>query len=112
MIFASKFEGFGLPILEAFQARLPVLASSATTLPEVARDGALYFDPDSPLELAGLMRMMLDDPDARQDLIRKGTQVLSQYCMSETAAKFQHLYQRTAELTLREHQLSEAPATS
>jgi glycosyltransferase involved in cell wall biosynthesis len=42
----SKFEGFGLPILEAFRAGLPIISSNASKLPEVARNGALYFDPD------------------------------------------------------------------
>jgi len=99
MIYPSKFEGFGLPILEAFQARLPVLSSSATTLPEVALDAALYFDPDSPAELASLMKTILDVPEVRQELISKGTRVLSHYSFSDTAASFQALYERTAVLS-------------
>lgn len=98
MIFPSRFEGFGLPILEAFHARLPLLSSNATVLPEVAQDGALYFDPDSPGELAALMKTILDRPELRQDLINKGTLVLSQYSFRDTAAKFQALYKRTAAL--------------
>jgi len=96
MIFASKFEGFGLPILEAFHAKLPVLCSNATTLPEVAQDGALYFDPDSPGELAGLMKALLNAPELRQDLISKGTSLLSRYSIHDTAAGLQKLYERTA----------------
>jgi glycosyltransferase involved in cell wall biosynthesis len=98
MIYASKFEGFGLPLLEAFQARLPVLSSSATTLPEVGRNGALYFDPDSPAELAVLMKSVLDRPELRQDMIAKGDLVLSQFSFRDTAAMFQALYERTAAL--------------
>lgn len=99
MVFASKFEGFGLPILEAFQAKLPVLSSNATTLPEVAQDAALYFDPDSPVELASLMKTILDTPQLRQELIGKGTRVLSQYSINNTVASFQALYKRTAALS-------------
>jgi len=102
MVFASKFEGFGLPILEAFHARLPLICSNATTLPEVARDAALYFDPDSPEELASLMRSTLDTPEIRDNLIRKGTRVLSQHTIDDTAADFQALYERTASLFTRE----------
>jgi glycosyltransferase involved in cell wall biosynthesis len=98
MIYPSKFEGFGLPILEAFQARLPVLSSSATTLPEVARDGALFFDPDSPGELSALMMAVLQKRELREDLIGKGLHVLSQYSFANTAASFQKLYSRTAAL--------------
>jgi glycosyltransferase involved in cell wall biosynthesis len=101
MIYASKFEGFGLPILEAFYARLPVISSNASTLPEVAQDAVLYFDPDSPAELATLMKKILDAPEIRQELIEKGTQVLSQYSFKDAAANFQTLYERTIELTIR-----------
>jgi glycosyltransferase involved in cell wall biosynthesis len=92
MIFPSRFEGFGLPILEAFHARLPVLCSNATALPEVASDGALYFDPDSPDELSCLMKNILDKPELRQELISKGTLVLSRYSFKDMAANFQELY--------------------
>lgn len=98
MIFPSRFEGFGLPILEAFHARLPVLASNATTLPEVAQDGALYFDPDSPDELAMLMREVLESQERRRELIEKGSHVLSQHSITKTAAGFQALYEATAAL--------------
>jgi glycosyltransferase involved in cell wall biosynthesis len=108
MVFASKFEGFGLPILEAFHARLPVLSSNATTLPEVAGDAALYFDPDSPAELASLMKMILDTPEVREELMKKGTLVLSQHSIDETATDFQALYERTAVLSLQERRLSPA----
>jgi glycosyltransferase involved in cell wall biosynthesis len=96
MIFASKFEGFGLPLLEAFQARLPVVSSNAAVLPEIAQDGALYFDPESPSELAIIMKTVLDDERVRRSLIEKGTRVLSQYSFTKTAAGFQNLYRMLA----------------
>jgi glycosyltransferase involved in cell wall biosynthesis len=94
MIYASRFEGFGLPILEAFHVRLPVISSNATTLPEVAQGAALYFDPDSPTELAALMKELLDTPEMRQGLIEKGTQVLSQYTFEDVTANFKILYKK------------------
>jgi glycosyltransferase involved in cell wall biosynthesis len=99
MIYPSLFEGFGLPILEAFQARLPVLSSNATTLPEVAQDGALYFDPDSPAKLSVLMKTIMDRPEVRHDLINNGTRILSEYSFRDTAAAFQALYEKTAALS-------------
>jgi glycosyltransferase involved in cell wall biosynthesis len=110
MIFASKFEGFGLPILEAFHARLPVISSNATTLPEVARDAALYFDPNSPAELAELMRKVWNAPEIRQGLIEKGTQVLLQYSMNDTVTNFQALYERAFELSSQSDHLSDVMA--
>jgi glycosyltransferase involved in cell wall biosynthesis len=97
MLFPSKFEGLGLPVLEAFHAGVPVVCANATVLPEVAQDAALYFDPDSPEELAGQMIRMLDEPDLRRVLIEKGRQVLSQFSMQETVAGLQQLYALAAE---------------
>jgi glycosyltransferase involved in cell wall biosynthesis len=96
MIYASRFEGFGLPLLEAFQAELPVLSSNASVLPEIAQDGALYFDPNSPSELAMLMRSTLQDVEARRQMMEKATLVLSRYSFARTAASFQALYRMTA----------------
>jgi glycosyltransferase involved in cell wall biosynthesis len=108
MIFPSKFEGFGLPILEAFHAGLPVLSSNASTLPEVAKDGAVYFDPDSPVKLSGLMKDILNSPELRQNLIDKGSLVLASYSMEQTATNFQDLYTRTAAaFSLQDHQQAE-----
>jgi glycosyltransferase involved in cell wall biosynthesis len=96
MIFPSKFEGFGLPLLEAFQAGVPVLSSNATVLPEVAQDGALYFDPNSPEELAAQMKRVLQNNWLRAHLAERGKEVLSRYSINQTAVEFQALYELTA----------------
>jgi glycosyltransferase involved in cell wall biosynthesis len=108
MVFPSKFEGFGLPVWEAFDAHLPVLASNATVLPEVAQDAALYFHPDSAQELANLMKMVMEQPKIRQNLITKGDQVLSRYSVKDMATKFQILYEQTAMSALGSKMLSDA----
>jgi len=112
MVFPSKFEGFGLPIWEAFDAHLPVLASNATVLPEVAQNAALYFNPDSAQELARLMKIMLEYPNVRQDLIKRGEQILSRYSSKDMATKFQTLYERTATTALGNRLPAEAKETN
>jgi len=100
MVYPSRFEGFGLPILEAFQAGTPVLCSNSSVLPEVAQNGALYFDPDDPVKLATLLLQILEVPQMRNRLEEAGRQVLSQYSFEKTARQFQGLYRQCERLTV------------
>jgi glycosyltransferase involved in cell wall biosynthesis len=92
LLYPSKFEGFGLPILEAFRFSLPVICARSSCLPEVAQDAALYFDPELAEELALRIIEVLDDSDRRTDLALRGSRVLSVYSFKKTAAAFQDLY--------------------
>ncbi len=96
MLFPSRFEGLGLPILEAFRIGLPVICSSATVLPEVSAGGALLFDPDSPQQLADAMVRLMTSSDVRATLIQGGRHVLERYSADAAAREFAALYQEVA----------------
>lgn len=70
-VYVSYFEGFGIPILEAFKCDTPVITSNVTSMPEVADDAALLVDPFSEASIAEAMTEMLDE-SKRQELIEKG----------------------------------------
>lgn len=72
LTFVPYFEGFGIPILEAFACHCPVITSNTTAMPEIAADAALLVDPFSVESIAGGMARMLAEPELRQDLISKG----------------------------------------
>jgi glycosyltransferase involved in cell wall biosynthesis len=74
MIFPSLYEGFGIPVLEAMFAGVPVLCSNVTSLPEVGGDAALYFDPRRPEEIVDAMTRLSDEPGLRKSLIALGLQ--------------------------------------
>jgi glycosyltransferase involved in cell wall biosynthesis len=74
LVFPSFFEGFGIPLLEAMWCDCPIVCSNATSLPEVAGDAALFFDPHSPEELALAISRVLTDNKLRQTLIERGHQ--------------------------------------
>ena len=71
-IYPSLYEGFGLPVLEAMQCECPVIASMSTSIPEVAGDAAILFDPMDPNAMANAICQVLLDRDLREQLKVKG----------------------------------------
>jgi glycosyltransferase involved in cell wall biosynthesis len=70
--FPSLDEGFGMPILEAMSAEIPIVTSSRSALPEVAGDAALLVDPENAEELGHALRDLTQNRDLRQDLTQRG----------------------------------------
>lgn len=71
-LYPSLLEGFGLPVLEAFASGVPVITSKTTSLPEVAGRAALLVDPESPEEIAGAVKQMMERPSLRRRYIQRG----------------------------------------
>ncbi|MBP6993708.1 glycosyltransferase family 4 protein [Candidatus Woesebacteria bacterium] len=71
-VMPSLYEGFGLPILEAFSASCPVICSNTSSLPEVGGNAALYFDPKNATSLLQKLRDLEKDLKVRNELIEKG----------------------------------------
>jgi glycosyltransferase involved in cell wall biosynthesis len=72
LTYVSYFEGFGIPIVEAFRMHIPVITSNVTSMPEVAGDAALLVDPLNPESIAEAMKQVSENTLLRDDLIRKG----------------------------------------
>ena len=72
MIYPSRFEGFGIPVLEALFSKLPVITSNVSCLPETGGDAALYIDPNSPEEIAHAMNKVLLDQILVESMKVKG----------------------------------------
>ncbi|MFG6456929.1 glycosyltransferase family 4 protein [Roseateles sp. BYS96W] len=71
-VFPSLYEGFGIPPLEAMRCGCPVVASRASSIPEVCGDAADYFDPLDPSAMIAAIVALLDDPARRQALVSRG----------------------------------------
>ena len=72
LVYASLFEGFGIPILEAFYAETAVITSNVTSMPEVAGDAAILVDPLSVEEIAKAMQDVAGNEELKRSLIEKG----------------------------------------
>ena len=72
LCFVSLYEGFGLPIVEAFASGIPVITSNVTSMPEIAGDAALLVDPTDIGEIAGALRRIQGDSGLRAELVARG----------------------------------------
>ena len=72
LVYASLFEGFGQPIVDAFNAHTPVITSDISSMPEIAGDAALLVNPYHPEEIAEAMFQLHDNPELCKQLIDKG----------------------------------------
>lgn len=81
----SFFEGFGVPVIEAQQAGIPVICSNKTSLPEVAGDAAILVDPTDIAGVAKSIELLLNDNGLRKDLISKGLENCQRFDWDTTA---------------------------
>ena len=94
LVFPSLFEGFGLPIIEAMAAGVPVACSNTTALPEVAAGAALLFDPRIPTQIAQAMLALVQDTALRTRLIQAGQLRAADFSdASQMAAAYWALFQ-------------------
>ena len=86
-VFPSLYEGFGLPILEAMACGTPVACSRISSMPEVAGDAAVLFDPDEKDSIASAIRSIITGTDLRKDLAARGLERSKQFSWAKTAAQ-------------------------
>lgn len=91
-VFPSLYEGFGIPILEAFACRCPVVCSNTGSFPEIAGDAAVYFDPGNIDSVQDALRRIIERGDLRENLIRKGRERNGKYSWERTAQMTHELY--------------------
>lgn len=86
-LYLSYFEGFGIPVLEAMKAGVPVLSSDRTSLPEVGGEAVLYCDPFSEDAILEGMRRLLNEEALRKELAEKGAERAESFTWDRVAEK-------------------------
>lgn len=92
LLYISLYEGFGFPVLEAFNCGCPVIASNTTSIPEVAGDAAIYVDPTDVLAVTEAIVLICKDRDLRQVLKGRGISQSQQFDWARTADKTLDVY--------------------
>lgn len=93
-VYPSLYEGFGIPILEAFSSSCPVIASGTTSIPEVGGDAALYVDPLDVADIASTVLRVLRDDALRLSLAQRGHARALEFTWDATARQSHAIYRR------------------
>ncbi|MFM8808110.1 MAG: glycosyltransferase family 4 protein [Chthoniobacterales bacterium] len=92
VVFASLYEGFGLPVLEGQATGRPVITSKISSLPEAAGEGALLVDPYSVEEIRAAILRIKSDADLRTSLVEKGLSNVARFRPEAVAARYAEIY--------------------
>ncbi len=91
-VFPSLYEGFGIPVLEAFACRCPVICSNTSSLPEVGGEAAVYFDPNNAESIREAVTKAIYNEELRQNLINRGLKRSQNFSWAKTAEKTESIY--------------------
>jgi glycosyltransferase involved in cell wall biosynthesis len=92
-VYPSKYEGFGIPILEAFASDCPTVLSNSSCFPEVAQDAALYFDPESNDSMAAAVQQVITNPAIREELVQKGRERFTNFSIEKMTQQTLAVYE-------------------
>ncbi len=96
LIFVSLYEGFGLPILEAFSVETPVITSNSSSMGEIASYAGILIDPNSKKELIEAMECILKEKAKRLEMAALGQKRLNDFSWEKTARKTLEIYKKVA----------------
>ncbi|MFQ3676169.1 MAG: glycosyltransferase family 1 protein [Endomicrobiia bacterium] len=95
LMYVSFFEGFGIPILEAFRCGVPVITSNTSSMPEVAGNAALLCSPYDVTDISNAMAKILSDNECRKNLITKGFERANMFTWDKTATLLWNSLEKT-----------------
>lgn len=91
-VYPSRYEGFGIPILEAWACDCPIVISNSSCFPEVAGDAAIYFNPDDTRDMEQKISMFIENQELRNHMVKLGRERLAKFSWEKTAEETYELY--------------------
>lgn len=96
-VFPSLYEGFGIPILEAFASQCPAILSNTSSLPEIGGNAAVYFDPYSIEDMRNKIENVICSPTLQNEMIQKGIERVKQFSWEKCAKETMEVYKSVLE---------------
>lgn len=97
VLYPSRYEGFGIPVLEALESGRPVIAATGSCLEEAGGADTLYIDPDDPSDMVQAIHALLSDPAATKMMTQAGKEYALRFRGEDMAAKVKNVYEYTIE---------------
>jgi glycosyltransferase involved in cell wall biosynthesis len=92
-VFPSLYEGFGIPVLEAFAAGCPAILSNTSSLPEIGGHGAVYFDPNSADDMRTVIEKVITSETLQKELIKNGKEQVKKFSWEKCANETMDVYE-------------------
>ncbi len=92
LLYASLYEGFGIPILDAFLCGLPVITSNVSSMPEVGGEAAEYANPKSVTDIENKLKAVTEDEEKRKEMIKNGFLQAKKFSWEKTAEETVRVY--------------------
>lgn len=92
-IYPSRFEGFGIPIIEAMHSGIPVIAAKGSCLEEAGGPKSIYVNPDDEIDLAAQVKLIIGDPEKKRNMVNTGRLYLEKFNGKLISDQIMHLYQ-------------------
>jgi glycosyltransferase involved in cell wall biosynthesis len=93
-VFPSLYEGFGIPILEAFASNCPAILSNTSSMPEIGADAAVYFDPNSIEDMRKQIERVITSASLQNELIKKGQEQVKKFSWEKCAKETMEVYKK------------------
>ena len=109
LIFPSRYEGFGIPLIEAMYFGLPIICGRGGSQAEVAGDAALYVNVEDPEDIAGAMTRLTKDRILREQLVANGKRQLQTFILKTEIEKLTSVFEKSCDAMVRPQRLQQIP---